>query len=154
MSTDNLCDGSLFSEAVSCHILTNMLNGMNQSVDLFKGETAIRYHAFGSKRTDFILSINNEIRVAVEVKRVDSFNGMNQINQTFVNSILDNANEKSLQSNVNVLDCDAWDTQILHILTSSSEIMPFISNWFNSVDVCGFSWVFVTVIGGSNNKIF
>jgi len=153
----NLCDNSIKSEAFSSHVISNFLTKSGYITSLYKTETEISYCSRGSKKTDYIIDVNNDInkyRIAVEVKRVYDYNNRNQMDQEYVYEILNKANSKALQSNSNVDIVDRWNTQFLHILTTTKSIRKYIKTWKESDIEIGFSYIIVTKIKGNKTLIF
>ena len=138
LSSVNLCDSSLHSEAVSCTIITDLF----PDCTLYKGEVDIQYFC-QCKKTDYIVVMDG-MKVAVEVKRVSSFGGYNFINQAYVDGILTNAAEKAQQSNKYVMDCDAWSAQILSILADDVSVIDLVAA--STVNLDGFSMVIVSIV--------
>lgn len=149
LNSENLCDGSLYSEAYSATVMESMFDGFQ--VELYKTETDIEYVFDGCKKTDYVVNLSDSCemtRMAVEVKRLLDFNGHNMLNEEYTASVLQNANEKAGQSNSGVVDADRWDCQVLHLLTCDEKVVDFVNGWFSTHD-SNFTAVFVTVLSGN-----
>ena len=157
LKSDNLCDGSIYSEAYSIHVLTSIFNRCGLTIDLFKTETDIGYFFDNCKKMDYVINVSNENfvnRLGVEVKRIMDFNGLVVLNKNYVFGVLDNANSKAFESNRNVLESDRWDAQILHILTNNEIVIQYIDLWISSRQKIGYISIFTTIIIGNSNIIY
>ena len=155
----NLNDNSLFSECFSGHMMTNFLSTFGFQVELGGTETTLVYNCFGSRVSDYVLTVTNQLlntneRVAVQVKRVHNFNGNVRLDRQYMFSLLDHANLGAHLSNQNVSDEDLWNCQVLHLLTSDVNVQNYVQQWLNSTTDSGFLAVFTTVVTGNYSMLF
>lgn len=154
----SLSDNSRTSEAYSGHVMAALLNTFGVKASLFKSEDNISYLVRNCKKTDYLLAFDKDLsgvkRLAVEVKRISSFGGFNDVTDGYVFKVMDHANAGALDSNNKVHPDDRWDTQVLHVLTDNSGVVSAVCNWCDTVKDCGFSWVFVTVVNGNSKFVF
>lgn len=154
----NLSDTSRLSEAFSLHVMINLLRKrLGLVCSSVITETEIEYVHDNLSKTDYILVFDDNThkikRIAVEVKRMmkRSFKG---VITTFddVVRLLEKTNEAAHISNNNMCDSNAWNMQILHILTDSLDICSFVAKWLVEkplVDIA-FERVVITVV--NNNR--
>jgi len=159
LTSSNLSESSLLSEVFSGEVIANKFVNMGYKVKLDETETEIKY-IYPCKKTDYTILLQkskNKIKMAIEVKRLSSFNKRNTIDKDYIDRILTKANKGAIESNKWVTPLHRWDTQILHIITNISDInlvLSYINEWKRQIPECGFSLIIITSITGNSSIIF
>ena len=157
LGSDNLCDGSLKSEAVSGDSVCDVLMKLGLNVTLFRTETDVNYFFQNTKKIDYILTLSKGdliCRAAVETKRMSDFDGKFDLNDEAITKILNNANSKAKISYQAVCENDLWDIAILNLLITDMSIITKVDNWMMEQDECQFSLIIITVVTGNTKLIF
>jgi len=157
LSSDNLCDGSLKSEAVSGDSVADVLMNLGLNVTLFRTETDVNYFFSNTKKIDYILHLrkgDTVCKAAVETKRMSDFGGKFDLNDESIDKILNNANSKAEVSYRAVCDSDLWDIAILNLLVTDASVIDKVYDWVKKVDDCQFSLIVFTIVKGNTELIF
>ena len=148
----NISDSSLLSETYSAHVMGCVFSRMGYVSEIRNSELNIRYRA-RCKKTDYIMKLDRKLYgveiVAVEVKRLSSFGGKNQLDKEYIINLLSKANDGAIESNRCVHPSDRWHTQILHVITDEMSVISDVAAWCSQVENPGISGVFLTCIQGN-----
>ena len=158
LSSANLCDNSLLSEAISGYRIEQIFTTNDTQVSLWKTETDVKYWDTTCKKIDFIVCFTTSTlksRVAIETKRISTFNNKVILTQEIVNSILDNASAKARAGSKYVCTPDRWAISILHLLITEADTIEMINVWIreNNIDA-PFISIVITLITGQVNFVF
>lgn len=158
LSSDNLCDRSLHSEAVSGSRIATIFSTDETKVSLWKTETDVKYWSTQCKKIDFIVGFtiynNIMIKVAVETKRISTFNNKVVLSDGVVDSILDNALAKARDGLTYVCSVDRWSFCILHLLITDVSTIDQVDKWIAKTDNIPFTSIVITFVTGNVDLIF
>ena len=146
----NECVHSLISEAISAELMIQFFEKeLLLNVQNIYSEKEVKYNTTQSKKTDYVLNIKNEYNIAVQVKRIHNWkeNLKRPIawNIEKIWSLLEKANITIQESNKNVSDDYKWNYQILHIMTSLSEVYDCVMSYIKKRKF-SFDMLFITYV--------
>jgi hypothetical protein len=151
-------DSSLLSELVSSYIISKKFKAFGYDVSFDKAEGEIIYNC-QCKRTDYTLQFkdkDSKYRLAVEVKRISTYNNKIIVNRDYISKVINKANIGAIESNRNVSNLNQWDFQILHIITNidPNMIFNYINDWKDNINCLGFAMIVISYIDGNCDIIF
>ncbi len=147
--TPNAGGSSQWSEVFSYELLYRC-----ELAQLLKTETEILYDTEGAI-TDLLVSINT-LKVGVSVTRAMSWPRDTPYSPTQALDLLEGKLEDIQESSQNVAAADAWEKQILHVITDRVEHISVLQDALNTIDVAllGDTIVLLSVTEGQDDFIY
>ncbi|MEZ4228111.1 MAG: hypothetical protein R3B89_03040 [Polyangiaceae bacterium] len=147
---DNLGGNSLYSGVFSYEVLYRC-----ELAKLLKTETEISYQDAGGKKTDILVEIDG-YKVGVSVTRAFAFPSGSIYSQTDALTLLEKKLGDIPLSTANVSTSDAWEKQILHILTYNDQHRDALFQAYATLDSSykNDTLVYVTVTDGMDDFIY